>query len=106
MRHMAKVCAGVVLAMGAAACGQSSPPAPAAAPAAAPTSHVRLYVSDETGGNVDVIDPASGQVLAKIAVGKRPRGIKISQDGKTLYVALSGSPIAGPGVDESTLPPA
>ena len=26
-------------------------------------------------------------------------------DRKTIYVALSGSPIAGPGVDESTLPP-
>lgn len=28
-----------------------------------------------------------------------------SPDQKTLYVALSGSPIAGPDVDESTLPP-
>lgn len=29
----------------------------------------------------------------------------MSPDGKLLYVALSGSPIAGPGVDESKLPP-
>jgi YVTN family beta-propeller protein len=34
------------------------------------------------------------------------RGLKISPDGKLLYVALSGSPIAPPGTDESTLPPA
>ena len=41
-----------------------------------------------------------------IDVGKRPRGISVSPDGRQLYVALSGSPIAGPGVDESKLPPA
>ena len=43
--------------------------------------------------------------LRRIAVGKRPRGIRLSRDGKQLLVALSGSPIAGPGVDESKLPP-
>src|SRR6266481_4174044 len=37
--------------------------------------------------------------------GKRPRGAKLSHDGKSLFVALSGSPKAGPGVDESKLPP-
>jgi YVTN family beta-propeller protein len=30
----------------------------------------------------------------------------VSPDKRTIYVALSGSPIAGPGVDESTLSPA
>src|SRR4029079_11556325 len=45
-------------------------------------------------------------VIEKIAVGKRPRGIRLSKDGKELLVALSGSPIRGPGVDESKLPPA
>ena len=63
-------------------------------------------MSDETGGNVVVIDPVSGQVVQTIAVGKRPRGIRLSRDGKQLLTALSGSPIAGPGVDESKLPPA
>ena len=38
-------------------------------------------------------------------MGKRPRGVKLSHDGKLLYVALSGSPRAAPGVDESKLPP-
>ena len=53
-----------------------------------------------------MVDPDRGRVAARIRVGKRPRGIRLSPDGRTLLVALSGSPIAGPGVDESTLPPA
>jgi YVTN family beta-propeller protein len=64
-----------------------------------------LYVSDERGGDVVALNAETGAVLARIAVGKRPRGIALSRDGKQLFVALSGSPIAGPGVDESTLPP-
>jgi YVTN family beta-propeller protein len=39
-------------------------------------------------------------------VGKRPRGLRISPDGTRLFVALSGLPKAGPGVDESKLPAA
>ena len=38
-------------------------------------------------------------------MGKRARGIHPSADGKLIFVALSGSPFAPPGVDESTLPP-
>jgi hypothetical protein len=56
----------------------------AAAPREEPT--VRPYwvcVSNEKSGEVTII-------------GKRPRGIHVSPDGKHLYVALSGSPIAGP----------
>lgn len=65
----------------------------------------RLYVSDESGGNVVVLDPVAGNVVATIAVGRRPRGIAVSADGSRLYVALSGSPNGGPNVDESKLPP-
>ncbi|TLZ07518.1 MAG: hypothetical protein E6K27_15755 [Gammaproteobacteria bacterium] len=65
----------------------------------------RLYVSDETGGDVVIVDPQRRSVVARIAVGKRPRGIQLSSDHQKLYVALSGSPIAGPNVDESKLPP-
>jgi YVTN family beta-propeller protein len=65
----------------------------------------RLYVSDETGGNVVIVDPQSASVVGRIAVGKRPRGIQVSRDHKRVYVALSGSPIGGPNVDESQLPP-
>jgi YVTN family beta-propeller protein len=64
-----------------------------------------LYVSNERGGDVVALDAQSGEILARIPVGKRPRGLRVSPDGKHLYVALSGSPIAGPGVDESKLPP-
>jgi YVTN family beta-propeller protein len=52
-----------------------------------------------------VIDSGNYNVIATVPLGKRPRGIHASPDHKTIYVALSGSPIAGPGVDESTLPP-
>ena len=48
-----------------------------AARAAAPAGE-RLYVSDETGGNVVIVDPQAGQVVARIPVGKRPRGIQLS----------------------------
>ena len=96
----------------AAACSREAAPPPASTPAATPPpasaprpAGPRLYVSDETGGAVVVIEIASGQI-SRIPVGKRPRGIRVSPDGQNLLVALSGSPIAGPGVDESKLPPA
>jgi YVTN family beta-propeller protein len=89
-------------------CSQPAPaPAPASAPAGAPApAGPRVYVSDETGTEIVVIDAATRQVAQRIAVGKRPRGLRLSNDGTRLYVALSGSPIGGPGVDESKLPPA
>jgi YVTN family beta-propeller protein len=80
------------------------PGAPVSAPAPAPGP--RVYVSDETGGAIVVVDPQTGSVVQRIDVGKRPRGIRLSRDGSRLLVALSGSPVAGPGVDESKLPPA
>lgn len=80
-----------------------SPDLPPDAPM--PSGGPRVYVSNEMSGTVSVVDPVDCRVTATIAVGKRPRGIRASADGQTIYVALSGSPIAGPGVDESTLPP-
>jgi YVTN family beta-propeller protein len=65
-----------------------------------------LYVSAEASGEVVVIDPQVGSVLSRIPVGKRPRGLEVSRDGRTLYVALSGSPRRNPNVDEAKLPPA
>lgn len=44
-----------------------------------------------------VIDSQTHRVLATVPLGKRPRGIQLSPDGTQLFVALSGSPIAGPG---------
>lgn len=109
-----------------AACGGSPPPeqqveGAAAAGDAAPTATeytapgtvpplqaggFRVLVTNERSGDLSVIDGATREVLATIALGKRPRGLKISPDGKRLYVALSGSPIAPPGTDEDSLPPA
>ena len=51
-----------------------------------------------------VIDSATYSTIGTVPLGKRPCGIHASPDRKTIYVALSGSPIAGLGVDESTLP--
>src|ERR1700723_4181394 len=56
----------------------------------------QVYVSNEKSGDVTVIDGSNHQVLATIAVGKRPRGIHAGPDGKTVYVALSGTPISAP----------
>ena len=98
------------------ACGRSetpasggAPPAPKTAPAAVPAPPkipaVGLYVTNETEGDLTVIDAGTLTAVATIRLGKRPRGIAASPDGTRLFVALSGSPNAGPGVDEKTLPP-
>lgn len=56
----------------------------------------RVCVGNERSGDVTVINGADQKVLATVPVGKRPRGIHASPDGRFLYVALSGSPITGP----------
>jgi YVTN family beta-propeller protein len=65
----------------------------------------RVYVTNEVSGDLTIIDSDKLETIARVPLGKRPRGIHASPDGKTIYIALSGSPIGGPGVDESTLPP-
>jgi YVTN family beta-propeller protein len=70
-----------------------------------PEGAYRIYVTNEASGDLSVIDPARHEVIATVKLGKRPRGIHASPDRKTIYVALSGSPMAPPGVDERTLPP-
>ncbi len=99
-----------LVAAAAAGCGPS--PAPPAASTSAPAAPeapkvpaVGLYVTNETSGDLTVIDAGTLATVATIPLGKRPRGIAASPDGTRAYVALSGSPNAGPGVDEKTLPP-
>lgn len=58
-----------------------------------------VYVSNERSGDVSVITLSGLEVVDTFAVGKRPRGIHVSDDGRTLYVATSGSPRMGPGAD-------
>jgi len=61
----------ILLLLGATACGGR-------------TASDRIFVSDETGGPVVELD-GSGRVIRRIAVGKRPRGLRVSPDGTTLY---------------------
>jgi YVTN family beta-propeller protein len=66
----------------------------------------RIYVSDEDGGAIVVIDASTDEVVARVAVGKRPRGVRVAPDGSRLYVALSGTPKSPPGVEPASPPPA
>ena len=63
---------------------------------AAQAATYEVYVTNERSGDVTVIHGSDFSVATTIAVGKRPRGIHVSPDGKTVYVALSGTPIEGP----------
>src|SRR5215467_2782150 len=60
------------------------------------TTQYEICVSNEKSGDITVLEGGTWKVLATIPVGKRPRGITASPDGKTVYVALSGTPISGP----------
>src|SRR5437899_3003306 len=61
-------------------------------------SGYRVYVTNESSGDLSVINGSTLEVIATVPLGKRPRGIHVSPDGRTIYVALSGSPQAPPGV--------
>jgi YVTN family beta-propeller protein len=90
---------GVLLALVAIpSCAEQAEQGPAAGP--------RAYVTNEMSGDLTIIDVGARRVVGRVPLGKRPRGIVPSPNGRLLYIALSGSPIAGPGVDESKLPPA
>jgi YVTN family beta-propeller protein len=54
-----------------------------------------IAVSNEKTGTISLVDPIL-KTAETISVGKRPRGIRTSPDGKYLYVAVSGSPMKGP----------
>ena len=97
----------------AAACSRESAPRADSLAVAKPRPHVSLlgggpyvYVSGEDGNAIAVIDTRADTVVASVQPGRRPRGLRVSPDGSTLIVAVSGSPKSGPGVDESKLPPA
>ena len=99
---------GLVIPMAACGGGPTNGPPASAVPASEPSSAApyRIFVTNESSGDLTVIDGGTNRVAATIPLGKRPRGIKVSPDRTRLYVALSGSPLAPPGIDESTLPPA
>jgi YVTN family beta-propeller protein len=56
----------------------------------------QVFVTNEKSADITVIDGGDFKVVGTIPVGKRPRGIHVSPDGKTVYVATSGTPIEGP----------
>src|SRR3546814_18158511 len=68
-------------------------PQPTAAPAA-PLEVV--YVSNEDSNDLTVVSAGDLSVIDTIAVGKRPRGVRVRPDGLTVFVALSGSPTYPP----------
>jgi YVTN family beta-propeller protein len=72
---------------------------------AQPAHGYLVFATNEASGDLSVIDGETRAVIKTVPLGKRPRGLHLSPDGKVLYVAMSGSPVGGPGVDESKLPP-
>src|SRR6266581_1529338 len=72
--------------------------------APAKSSSYFVYVSNERSGDVSVIDGATDAVVATFGVGKRPRGIHATPDGRRIFVTLSGSPRMAPGVDTERAP--
>src|SRR5216110_937661 len=63
-----------------------------------------VFVSNERSDDVTVIDGKTDAVVTTFPVGKRPRGIHATPDGKRLFVTLSGSPRMAPGLDENRAP--
>src|SRR5438045_8083688 len=62
---------------------------PPGAPAARSPAAGLLFVSNELSHDVSVVNIATNTVVATIPVGGRARGIHVSPDGKSLYVAVS-----------------
>ena len=48
------------------------------------SGHELAYVTNEDSQNLSVIDTRTDSVVATIPVGTRPRGVKVSPDGKTV----------------------
>jgi YVTN family beta-propeller protein len=58
----------------------------AAVPFAFPVEAMTIYVSNEKGNSITVIDGDSMEVAATVDVGNRPRGIALSKDHRFLYI--------------------
>jgi len=73
--------------------------ADSATPTAGTTSSVGAllaYVTNEDSQELTIIDTRTDSAVATIPVGTRPRGVRVSADGRTVFVALSGSPKCPP----------
>ena len=67
---------------------------------AAPPAGDLAYVTNEDSQELTVIDTRTDSAVASIPVGTRPRGVRIAPDGKTVFVALSGSPKCPPTMSD------
>ena len=119
-RDSARFTLGILCALGVSGCGRSEPASAPPAASTPPTQDAaaggpatrRDYLRHtpvRVGRNrrhVFAIDADSGQVVETIPSANGRAASSCRGTGKELLVALSGSPIAGPGVDESKLPPA
>ena len=56
---------------------------------AGPAAAYTVYVSNEKGNSITVLDSATFEVLKTIPVGQRPRGIMLTKDGKYLLICAS-----------------
>lgn len=96
----------LVSALMAAACGPETPSLGGRADTMPPGGSAPLpsgelaYVTNEDSQELTVIDTRSDSVVATIAVGTRPRGVRIAPGGKTVFVALSGSPKCPPSMPD------
>ena len=59
-----------------------------------------LVVTNEESGTLSFVSTATRETVAEIAVGRRPRGVRIAPGGDFAFVALSGSPRCPPWMDE------
>jgi YVTN family beta-propeller protein len=58
------------------------------------------YVTNEDSQELTIIDTRTDSVVATIPVGTRPRGVRVAPDGRTVFVALSGSPKCPPSMPD------
>src|SRR2546428_9661061 len=54
-------------------------------------AELRVFVTNEKSDDVTVIDAATRAVVRTIPVGKRPRGVAVSPDGRRVFVTNSNS---------------
>src|SRR5262245_5090466 len=59
------------------------------------------YVTNEDSRNLSIVDAGTDRVIATIEVGTRPRGVHATPDGRTVFVALSGSPKCPPTMPDA-----
>ena len=57
--------------------------------AAGEAQALEIFVSNEKGNSISIIDGASLELIETVPVGNRPRGLALSSDGRFLYICAS-----------------